>query len=118
MSKPVGSGYFAAVGGVVLLAVFIFSYFVSIDKLPPEWILRTWLLFVAVILITWGVRRVAKGNKQDFTIGQETINFVIGVLGATFVLMALLNDVSERKGARPTPSLNRTDTALSRGPAG
>jgi hypothetical protein len=82
MAKPVGSGYFAAVSGVVLLVAFICSYFVPIDKLPPEWILRMWLLFVAAILITWGVRRVARGNKQDLTIGQETINFVIGVLGA------------------------------------
>ena len=107
--KPIGSGVFAAICGGVLLIAAICSFFVSVDRIPPEYIIRAWLFFVAGVLIVWGMIRISTANKKDWRIGQETINFVIGVLGATFVLLALLNDVAERKrGHPPNPAQPET----------
>jgi hypothetical protein len=46
---------------------------------------RTWFLFVAISFVGWGVNRI-KGSAV--VIGQDTINFVIGALAATFALLA------------------------------
>ena len=87
--KPSGSGYFAAICGGLFVVAFIGSFFVSVDRLSPEWIVRAWLLFVAAVLSWWGVNRILTG-KADRTVGQDTINLVIGVVGATVALLGLL----------------------------
>ncbi len=48
-----------------------------------------WFVFVAIILIGWGVNRVLNGS-QDLTVGQDTINFVLAVVGGTVGLLGLL----------------------------
>jgi hypothetical protein len=89
--KPRGSGYFAMGWGVVFFLLIIGSFFVRVDELSPDWIMRVWFLLVGVILILWGINRVKTG-RDDRTIGQNTINLVIGIVGATIALLALLND--------------------------
>ncbi len=88
--RPKGSGYFSAAFGVLFFAAFLASFCVSIKAIPPVWILRTWLFFVAGILIGWGGNRVRTG-RADNTVGQSTINFVIGLVAATMALLSLLS---------------------------
>ena len=65
------------------------SFFVSVDQLSPEWIMRAWFLFVAVVLLWWGGNRLRTG-ADDPTVGQNTINFVIAIVGASVALLGLL----------------------------
>ena len=85
MAKPKGSGYFAAVVGAVFLGVLVF---VDVTKITREWVLRGWFLFAATVLIGWGVNRAATG-ANDWTVGQDTINFVVAIVGATAAILAL-----------------------------
>ena len=87
--KPKGSGYFAAICGVLFIVALVGSFFVKVDQLSPDWIIRGWLLFVAATLIWWGVNRVRTG-RPDPTVGQATINLVIALVGATVALLGLL----------------------------
>jgi hypothetical protein len=93
-----GSGLFAAFVGVVFLAALIVSFSTGLhfDQIPPLEIVRAWFCFVAAVLIFWGVNRVLKANKKaddrkNLTVGQETINLVIGIVAATFALLELVN---------------------------
>jgi hypothetical protein len=87
--KPKGSGYFSAAFGVLFFVAFLGSFFISMKDIPPDWILRAWLVFVAAILIGWGFNRIKRG-RPDRTVGQNTINFVIGLVAATMALLSLL----------------------------
>ena len=87
--KPKGSGYFAALCGVLFMLAFVGSFFVRIDQLSPDWIMRAWLLFVAAILIWWGSNRVRTG-QSDPTVGQDTINLVIALVGTSAAPLGLL----------------------------
>ncbi len=87
--KPTGSGYFAAICGGLFILAFIGSFIMKVDQLSPDWIIRAWLLFVAAILIWWGSNRVRTG-RSDPTVGQDTINLVIALVGTTVALLGLL----------------------------
>jgi hypothetical protein len=87
--KPKGSGYFAALCGVLFTLAFVGSFFVRVDQLSPDWIMRAWLFFVAAILIWWGSNRVWTG-RRDPTVGQDTIHLVIALVGTTVALLGLL----------------------------
>jgi hypothetical protein len=88
--KPVGSGYFALVSGVLFLFAFIGSFFIDRAKLDPYVALQVWLVFSAAILVVWGGVRVRTGNGSDYRIGQETLNFVVAIAAATFAIIALI----------------------------
>src|SRR5919106_4058893 len=85
--KPKGSGYFAAVVGAAYFFAFIGSFCVTLDKLTlsSQWLLRTWLVFVAISLLWWGVVRAIKG-RPDSTIGQDTIRLVNSIVSSTIAL--------------------------------
>jgi hypothetical protein len=87
--KPKGFDYFAALCGVLFMLACVGSFVVSVDQLSKDWIMRTWLLFVASILIGWGINRIRTG-RPDPTVGQDTINLVIAPAGTTFALIGLL----------------------------
>lgn len=87
--KPKGSGYFAALCGALFMVAFVGSFFVGVDQLSPDWIMRSWFLFVAAILIWWGGNRVRTG-RPDPTVGQDTINLVIALVGTSVALIGLL----------------------------
>jgi hypothetical protein len=87
--KPKGSGYFAALCGGIFFAAFLGSFWVTLDQLSPEWIMRAWFLFVGGILTWWGARRIQTG-RPDPTVGQDTINLVIGLVAASVALLGLL----------------------------
>ncbi len=87
--RPKGSGYFALSCGVLLLAAAAASRYIKIERLSPEDIVFGWTLFLAVILVGWGIRRVQTG-AASWTVGQSTINFVVSLFGSIFALVALL----------------------------
>ncbi|HJU75875.1 MAG TPA: hypothetical protein VJ717_19190 [Gemmatimonadaceae bacterium] len=87
--KPQGSGYFAAFCGAFFLVAFLSSFFIRVDELSPDWIMRGWLLFVAAILMWWGRNRVRTG-RPDRTVGQDTINLVIALVGTSVAILGLL----------------------------
>ena len=87
--KPKGSGYFAVLCGILFVLAFVASFFVRIDQLSPDHIIRGWLFFVAAILIWWGGNRLRTG-RPDPTVGQDTINLVIALVGTTVALLGLL----------------------------
>jgi hypothetical protein len=87
--KPQGSGYFALLCGVIFFLAFVGSFAVRVDQLSPDWIARTWFLFVAAILTWWGVNRALTG-RPDRTVGQSTINLVIAIVAASIALLGLL----------------------------
>ncbi|MDZ4709400.1 MAG: hypothetical protein SH818_13460 [Saprospiraceae bacterium] len=89
MAKPKGSGFFATFCGVIFACAFVGSFFIDVQQLTPERIMRTWFLFIAAILIGWGWNRIRTGS-QEWTVGQDTINFVISLVGATIALLAFL----------------------------
>jgi len=86
--KPRGSGIFAIIFGVLFLLALVASFQIDFTKLPREVVVRAWLLFVTAVLICWGANRVRIGGPS-LTVGQATINFVVGLIGATFALIAL-----------------------------
>jgi hypothetical protein len=88
---PSGSGYYAAIVGIFFLFALISSFWVTIDLLTRQWLIRIWLFFVAVSLLFWGINRINKENSRpDATVGQDTINLVNGVMSSTIALLALL----------------------------
>jgi hypothetical protein len=96
-NRPVGSGYFAATWGGLFLLAAIASLSDSVVHwargLSPLAILRGWCVCAGVVLIAWGVGRItsAKADQDNKTVGQDTINFVVAILAATFALAALFH---------------------------
>jgi hypothetical protein len=93
--KPKGSGWFAAGAGVLFLVVFICSFVWDLSKIPPYLLFKAWLLLATVILLWWGIRRVQTG-RDDRTVGQNTINFVVAIIGVTFAILAIVVSVQPR----------------------
>jgi hypothetical protein len=87
--RPKGSGWFAVGSGVVFLVAFICSFKWDLSKIPPYALFKAWLLIATAILLSWGINRVVKG-RDDWTIGQNTINFVVGIVGATIALLTIV----------------------------
>ncbi|MER9183707.1 hypothetical protein [Mesorhizobium sp. M0767] len=87
--KPTGSGWLAVAFGVLFVCAFVATFFGRIADLSPEWIFRIWLICAAGVLLGWGRQRIKIGNPSS-VIGQETLNFVVGVMGVTAAILALL----------------------------
>jgi len=87
--KPWGSGWFSAGTGVMFLVIFICSFNWDLSKIPPYLLFKAWLVIAAAILLAWGVRRILTGEK-NWTVGQNTINLVIAIIGATFAILAIV----------------------------
>jgi hypothetical protein len=85
MAKPKGSGYFAAVAGALFLALLLL---VDVTKISREYVLRTWFFFAGAVLLGWGTNRAING-EDDWRVGQDTINFVVAIVGATAAILAL-----------------------------
>jgi hypothetical protein len=94
MSRPKGSGWFAAIFGAVFLIAFVCSFIWDLSKISPYMLFKIWLLFAGSVLLSWGINRIKKGSN-DNTIGQSTINFVIAIIGATFAILAILLEVKK-----------------------
>lgn len=87
---PKGSGCYAAAVGLLFAGGLVASFFVSVDNAIFLWLLRAWLFIVAVTLMLWGVNRIKNGRPDYFTIGQDTINMVNGIVASTIALLALM----------------------------
>ncbi len=101
--KPKGSGYFSLAVGVLFLLILIASFGIDLRMISPLWFLRSWLAFAAVILVVWGGRRIKEG-RSDWTVGQSTLNFVVGVVGATVAIFALIAQQPAAPTAPPSAS--------------
>lgn len=88
---PVGSGYFAIGAGALFALVFVGSFVVDLAQINPYRLFQTWVLVAAGMLVWWGSRRVATGDRRDRHIGQDTFNFVVAIVGVTFALLALVS---------------------------
>ena len=75
--------------GVVFLVASVCSFMWDLSKIPPYALFRAWLLIATAILLSWGINRISKG-RDEWTIGQNTINFVIGIVGATIALLTIV----------------------------
>jgi hypothetical protein len=87
--KPKGSGWFAAGAGVIFLVAFVCSFVWDLSKIPSYLLFKVWLLIATAILLGWGIRRIQNG-RDDWTVGQNTINFVVAILGATIAILAIV----------------------------
>lgn len=93
--RPKGSGWFSAGVGVIFLALFISSFKWDLSRIPPYLLFKAWLFIASALLVTWGVRRIQTG-ENNWTIGQNTINFVVAIIGATIAILAILMTGSPR----------------------
>lgn len=87
--KPKGSGWFATGSGIVFFVTLLCSFVWDLSKIPPYVLFKAWLLIASIILLSWGINRVLKG-RDDWTVGQPTINFVVGIIGATIAILAIV----------------------------
>jgi hypothetical protein len=87
--KPVGSGWFSLAFGVLLIIGLVASFVVDLAAVNPNFYVRAWLTFAGCTLTAWGVSRIRTGRDGDYRIGQETINFVVAIVGATVAILEL-----------------------------
>jgi hypothetical protein len=80
----------ALVAGLLFLAALVTSFFVKLTSLDAYMLLQVTKGFAALILVGWGLTRLITGNRQDYRVGQDTLNFVVAVVAATVALMALV----------------------------
>jgi hypothetical protein len=91
--KPAGSGWFSLViGGVFfLLAVLILIFRWDVSKINANHVLTAWMIFSGIVMGVWGIVRIKTttkpGNPQ---VGQNTLNFCVAIIGATFAILALV----------------------------
>jgi hypothetical protein len=87
----VGSGRFAVGVGVAYIGLGIavaIAHFTGVT-VPVAYILPGWFLCSGLIAIVWGRHRVRTGNQADPTIGMDTINMLVTMLGVAFAIAAL-----------------------------
>jgi hypothetical protein len=54
-------------------------------------LLAAWTTFSGLILVAWGLRRIlATAKRNDPTIGQNTINMIVGILAVTFTIWSII----------------------------
>ena len=90
--KPKGSGWFAIGSGILFLVALVCSFIWDLSQISPYAVFKAWLAIASLILLGWGINRVLKG-RDEWTIGQPTINFVVGIVGATIAILAIVVSV-------------------------
>ena len=89
MSKTKGSGWFSLCVGVAFIITLAISAAHDLRTVDVYRAFQAWLFFAAAILVVWGAIRVKRG-EDGWEIGQPTLNFVVGIIGATVALLALI----------------------------
>ncbi|MFY0602195.1 MAG: hypothetical protein JXR03_21140 [Cyclobacteriaceae bacterium] len=89
--RPLGSGVFALVAGILFVGSGIVIYFTGFDvsKIEPSTVLNTYLFAGGLIMIGWGFNRI-RYNDGRWIVGQSTINFVLGFLAAAIAILSIL----------------------------
>ena len=103
MSGPVGSGEFSRNVGIIFIAAAAIVLALDYWKIPivPVYALALWLLASGYIAIKWGRQRIKEstavdqhGNKSKYAtdkrVGQKTINMIVSLVAATFVIAAIV----------------------------
>jgi hypothetical protein len=89
MASPKGSGYFAALFGILFFLSFIASLLLDIYKISPRYIFSIWLLLSSIVLFGWGFNRIKTGDDRR-QVGQDTINFVLGFVAVTLAILSII----------------------------
>ena len=92
---PVGSGYFAKYVGIGFFVVSViiggaWHFGVDFKTINPLYVLETWIVACAVILIYWWQNRINHSQNNSRAVGQDTINMVITIVGVTFAIAAII----------------------------
>jgi hypothetical protein len=92
--KPTGSGWFSLiVGSAFILLVLVFWLRGNgVGSINPNYLLAAWMIFSGVLMSGWGITRILSTSaKHDWwRIGQNTINFCVAIIAATFAILAIL----------------------------
>lgn len=91
-NKPIGSGLFGLVCGVLFVVVaFVFAD--GMAAMKPAEVLRWWLGISGAVLVVWGASRILTTSaRRDMRIGMDTINMVVTMVGVTFAIWAIVLD--------------------------
>jgi hypothetical protein len=92
---PVGSGYFARYVGISFFIVWViiggvWYWGIDFTKINPLYVLEAWLLACSVILVYWGQNRINHARNLSRSVGQDTINMVVAIVGVTFAIAAII----------------------------
>ena len=106
-SKPIGSGIFSLLVGVLFIIGGGYVIWLDYRHIPlqPIYVLAGWLAASGLIAIIWGVQRIIEARKcdesgerskdaKDKRIGQSTINMIVSMVAATFVIAAIVLEQS------------------------
>lgn len=61
--------------------------FTRLDRIE---VINGWFVFAAAVLIFWGSYRAIRPHVENPPIGQDTLNFVVAIVGATFAILGFL----------------------------
>ena len=96
-SKPIGSGKFSRFVGWGLILAAAGVVWMSYRNIPlqPMYVLAGWMVMSGWIAIKWGRQRIKEANaneawKNDDRVGQSTINMIVSMFAATFVIAAIV----------------------------
>lgn len=104
MNRPKGSGALSLGAGLGFVAIFIWSLFEDFSTVDPYVLFQAWLVIGGVIMIWWGAQRLAHAD-QNWRVGQDTINFVVGITAVTLALLTLVSE--KRAGSAPERAPSR-----------
>ena len=93
-NRPLGSGVFALVFGIIfLIGTFYvsFSNFKIATSIEPEEILSVYLAISGLILLGWGINRI-RYNDGRWIVGQNTINFVMALIATVIAILSILKN--------------------------
>ncbi|WP_036048725.1 hypothetical protein [Bradyrhizobium sp. Tv2a-2] len=91
--KPAGSGWFSFVIGTafILLAVLILAVPWDVGKINANQVLMAWMIFSGLVMGFWGLVRILTATRPtDLRVGQNTLNFCVAIIGATFAILAIV----------------------------
>jgi hypothetical protein len=89
-TKSRGSGVFAALVGLLFVGALWNPRGIDFVNLNPIHLIRVWFGFAALILLTWGIYRAIRPDAETPLVGQDTLNFVVAIIGATFAILGFL----------------------------
>jgi hypothetical protein len=87
-NKPLGSGIFSLIIGVAFVALLIF--FPDVKKIDRDIAFKMWVAFAALLMAVWGIVRIYTTSDRSLRIGQPIINMVVGIVAATFAILAVV----------------------------
>jgi hypothetical protein len=77
----------------ILLAVLILVVPWDVAKINANDVLTAWMIFSGLVMGLWGILRIATTTRSsNLLVCQDTLNFCVAVIGATFAILAIVID--------------------------